>query len=500
MRHILILLYVWVFNKYRKLVLSSNTTMKLIFMPGFNATRTFNAKARAYVEFVKTRKSVPGYKAFLEEKGFTKPSFTGLIPNIDEIPTTDKNSYVKKFSLDDRCIKGKVPDTNVIIDESSGSSGTPTNWVRGKKEREQNAKYIQFGARNLVGNTPIFVINAFALGPWATGVNVTMSCVKFSKLKSLGPDKTKIENTLKMFGTTHHYVIMGYPPFLKMLVEDSELNWKEYNTTFIFGGESMSEGMRDYLLNKGVKRIYSSLGASDLELNLGAENDFTISVRKLLHSNEKLRERIVKHKGALPMIFQYNPADFLFETSENGELIITVCRPNYIAPKIRYNIHDLGHELQLKELFSIFNELGIKESEYTKPKTDLPLLLHYGRADMSVSFFGATISPTDVQEAIYNSPSIANVVNSFALSIKEDSEGNKQLITSLELHKNKSIEEADKVKIREELFKQLAIVNQDFREAQKMLSSQEQTCINFEKFGEGSFRGNDIRVKAQYIN
>ena len=227
-----------------------------------------------------------------------------MIPNIHEIPFTDKENYVKKYSMDARCVNGKVPTKGVIIDESSGSSGTATNWARGKKERKRNARIIKFGMRNLLGKEPLFIINAFALGPWATGVNITMSCVSFSKLKSLGPDKTKIENTIKHFGNEHKYVIMGYPPFLKMLVDNSEINWKEHNVSFIFGGESMSEGMRDYLMQKGIKKVYSSLGASDVELNISAENDFTISLRRLLRSNTELRKRILKHSGALPMLFQ----------------------------------------------------------------------------------------------------------------------------------------------------------------------------------------------------
>ena len=112
----------------------------------------------------------------------------------------------------------------------------------------------------------------------------------------------------------------------------------------------MSEGMRDYLIEKGVKKVYSSYGASDLELNISSENDFTISLRRVLRDNKSLRKRILKFAGALPMIFQYNPADFLIEESDNGELITTIWRPDYIAPKIRYNVYDKGHILQYNEL------------------------------------------------------------------------------------------------------------------------------------------------------
>lgn len=499
MRHLFILFYVRFTEFFRRQLMLSDSTMKLLFIPGFNTLRSFNAKARAYAEFDKAKRRVPAYREFLQTKHFSGPSFSGITPNIHEIPFTDKENYVKKYSMDERCTNGKVPTIGVVIDESSGSSGTATNWARGEKERKTNARFIKFGIRNMFGSEPLFVINAFALGPWATGVNVTMSCVTFSKLKSLGPDKIKIENTIKHFGNGHKYIIMGYPPFLKMLVDNSEINWKDHDISFVFGGESMSEGMRDYLVNKGIKKVISSLGASDLELNISAENDFTISLRKLLRTKTELQKRILKHTGALPMIFQFNPADFLFESSAEGELIVTVCRPNYIAPKIRYNIHDRGHVLQMKELYSILKELKINENELVRPETDLPLLLHYGRADMTVSFFGANISPTDIQESIYNLPELSNLINSFCIATLEDKDGNKQLEVSMEMQKDKKQSAISLDQIQIDFFEQLSKTNQDFREAKKMLTKADQTVISFYEFAQGPFENSDIRIKAKYI-
>lgn len=500
MRHLIILIYAWLVELFRKPLMLSNFTIRLIYIPGINKIRTFNSKARAYSEFIKAKRRVPAYKSFLKAHNFSKPSFSGLLPNIHEIPEIDKENYIKKFSIDARCVGGKIPTKNIIIDESSGSSGTATNWVRGLKERKRNAKMIEFGMRTLVGKEPLFVINAFALGPWATGVNVTMSCVSFSKLKSLGPEKEKIENTLKQFGENNNYVIMGYPPFLKYLVDTSEIEWDKFNIAFIFGGESMSEGMRDYLFQNGIKKAYSSLGASDLELNISAENDFTISLRRLLRSNQSLQSKILKYTGALPMIFQYNPTDFLIESSETGELIVTIGRPDYIAPKIRYNIHDRGHTLSLKDLYSILKSLNISLDKLAKPQTDLPLLLHYGRADMTVSFFGANISPTDVNEVIYSLPELSKIVNSYNLSIDEDKEGTKKLIISLEVQKGETTELLDLEKTQANFFENLSKINQDFREVRKMLPNSSLTVLCFEDFGSGSFKENDIRIKAKYIN
>ena len=298
MKRILVYYYARIGGVYRELFLTFPWAIKFLYVPGFNKLRNFNSRARAYYQFRNAKKNVPAYQAFLKERSFNEPRFKGFVPLIEDIPWMDKDNYIKKFDMDSRCIDGKIPERNIIFDESSGSSGTATNWVRGKTERKRNAKIIRFGFETLFGKEPHFIVNAFALGPWATGVNVTMSCVPFSRLKSLGPEKTKIENTLLQFGTKYKYVVMGYPPFLKQLVEGDTVPWQDYDISFIFGGESMSEGMRDFLYARGIKKVYSSLGASDLELNIGSENDFTISVRRLMRSNEKLRREVEELRQA----------------------------------------------------------------------------------------------------------------------------------------------------------------------------------------------------------
>ena len=89
-----------------------------------------------------------------------------------------------------------MPLRGAVLDESSGSSGTASNWVRGPEERADGRKLLHLGLRQAFGDEPLFLINAFALGPWATGMAVTMGAVDVAVLKSVGPDVRKIEKTL----------------------------------------------------------------------------------------------------------------------------------------------------------------------------------------------------------------------------------------------------------------------------------------------------------------
>ncbi len=80
----------------------------------------------------------------------------------------------------------------------------------------------------------------------------------------------------------------------------------------------------------------------------------------------------------LPSIFQFNPYDYLIETNDVGELIITINRPQNINPRIRYNIHDRGHVLRMRDVLPVLRRFGLREVIDEKV-LDLPLLLHYGR-------------------------------------------------------------------------------------------------------------------------
>ena len=104
----------------------------------------------------------------------------------------------------------------------------------------------------------------------------------------------------------------------------------------------MSEALRTYL-GRAFTRVYSSFGASDLEINIATENDFTIALRQLIADQPDLCRALgLPEHSSLPMVFQYNPLDYYVETNEQGELVISICRAGTVAPKLRYNLGDLG--------------------------------------------------------------------------------------------------------------------------------------------------------------
>lgn len=498
MKTLLTMLVVQMLRAWRTVLELHEGTMKLLFLPGMEQVRWNIGQLKAASVFRQAACHTPAYQQFLRQHHTSALSYCGLLPNLATLPIMDKENYVKVFPLEARCLGGRVPTGGVIIDESSGSSGVPTNWARGRAERRANKRMLEFGLHSLLGPGPHFILNAFAMGPWATGVNITMAFTDISMLKSLGPDVSKITNTLRQFGVSHQYILMGYPPFLKLLVDTAGLDWFQYNVVMIYGGEGMSELMRTYLLQRGIRRVYGSLGASDLELNIAAENDFTIALRRELLVNPALAARLIKHPGALPVIFQYNPADFFIESTPDDELLVTLCRPQYLSPKIRYNIHDRGHVIRFPELKRHLAAVGLRPSDLADTYTDLPLLLHYGRADHTVAYFGCKLAPADVQEAILRMPTLASHINSFTLLTCEDTAATKMLRLCLELQEQHLLP-TDAAGLEAAFFAELRAINQDFRESWRMIPAGQLPHLEFYAFGTGPFQGEDGRIKRKYI-
>src|SRR5438045_5730026 len=126
MKMILLICYAQVVEFVRRILFLSNSSMRILFIPGMNRMRKFNGIARSYLQFLRAKRRVPAYREFLKSKNFKGPRFKGLLPQLHEIPETDKENYVKIYDIDARAIGGRLPESEVIIDESSGSSGTAT--------------------------------------------------------------------------------------------------------------------------------------------------------------------------------------------------------------------------------------------------------------------------------------------------------------------------------------------------------------------------------------
>ena len=450
---------------------------RLLFAPAIaEGLRTRLGRVRARAVARSAQRDVPAYRAFVEEHGI-RPGM-----RFEDLPIMDKPSYVQRFPIAATCRGGVLPMRGGVIDESSGSSGTANNWVRGPAERRATRRQIQHAARATFGDRDFIVLNAFALGPWATGMTVSAALGERYLVKSIGPDVGKLRATLELFGPSRPYLICGYPPFLKVLC-DSGFDWSRYEVYAVVGGEGMSEPLRT-ALERCFTRVISSFGASDLEINIAAENAATIELRRALIERPALSRDLFGSAQPVPMVFQYDPLDYLLETHA-GELVVTVNHLACVSPRIRYNLRDRARVLSRRHVATVAADHGVALSALP-----LPFLFHWGRVEHAVAFYGCKLTPEDLQHAILGIPELARATE-YALHPFEDEAANKRLELWVE-HPT-----ADAT-LAAELLRRLAEVNQDFRESIRMVPAEHRPQLRVWA-RDSPMSQQDPRIKKRYI-
>jgi phenylacetate-CoA ligase len=483
----------WLLWIIRKIISIDRRAYLLLSVPAIQPLLVKIGLLRARAVYLKAHERCPAYGAFLQQEGFKDHGRWQL----SKLPIMTKENYVKKYSIQERCYDGKLPAAGVVIDESSGSSGVPNNWVRSAEEREDVKRILQLNYQLIYRDSGCILLNCFALGPWATGMNVSMSLVDVGILKSIGPDQQKLENTLEVFGIDYRYLVFGYPPFIKSFVDSTRLSLAKYRMDLIVGGEGISEPLRDHL-SQYFQSVISSYGASDLEINIGVETELTINLRRLCIKEPTLSQALFSREVP-PMIFQYNPLDYIIETTPSGELVYTIGRQTSAAPKIRYNLHDLGGTISHRELSTKLASVDIDIEPLAAKQSRFPILFVYGRSDLTVPFYGAKVYPTDIEEIINSDPELVKKINSFQIASYEDSEMNHHLKIRLESVKSCDDSIAPTEELRNTFFDGLCRLNQDFREVTRMF---DRSCLEIEiyQFETGPFSRRDIRIKNKYVS
>jgi phenylacetate-CoA ligase len=459
-------------------------------------------------------KRVPAYGRFLRRNGVVADDLFPL-GILRHLPETDKRSYIDAYPLLERCVDGSVPFEGTTIDESSGSTGTPYNWIRGPRERLVAHRNIGFFARYAFGSEPLVTLNAFSMGAWATGFNMSLGMMRHGIVKSVGPDVDKILSTLAFLGPGYRYLISGYPPFLKHLLDEGDrrgFEWAGYRLDALVGGEGMSEELRDLLLGR-FDSVFSGYGATDIEIGMAAESPVSIALRRLARARPDVRSTLFGDDPRLPMVFQYNPLIHFLEANDAGEIVCTVSRLDLLAPRVRYDVHDEGGLLPFGRAEAIMRDFGFdlrtlgRRPETAGPRgplpwaepIPLPFLWVRGRRDATISVMGANIYPEDVETVVYRDPSIAPRLESYMLAVRDDESGTPRPVVLLELTDLAGVDEAWREAAAGRLRDGLAALNLDYRTAVAEFPAAMRPLVEAFGPGDGPFAGDRARIKQRRI-
>ena len=174
----------------------------------------------------------------------------------------------------------------------------------------------------------------------------------------------------------------------------------------------MTEELRDVLLER-FRSVYSSYGATDIEIGMAAESPVSVAVRRVARRRPDVRQALFGGDPRLPMVFQYNPLIHFLEVNEIGEIICTVSRLDLLAPRIRYNVTTRAGSSN-SPTFAIGSLHSVSTSRRWapprrplgrgplpwSPPIPLPFLWVNGRRDATISVMGANIYPEDIETLV----------------------------------------------------------------------------------------------------
>jgi phenylacetate-CoA ligase len=447
---------------------------------------------------------VPAYGDFLRRNGWEFRWF-----DLDSYPPTGKASYVQAYPEAERCRNGRLEVAGSVVDESSGSSGQPFNWVRSRAELRSVHKNLAGYATMIFPAKRRFVINAYSMGAWATGTNTGIAMARIAMVKNTGPDLRKIIDTLRHFGPGFEYVVTAYPPFLKRLRDELDAErfpWHEYRISGLVGGEGMTEALRDYL-EKRFHKVRSGYGASDLTIGMAGETDLSVWLRRRLRTDAGLRARLLgENEERLPMVFQYNPLETYLETNAESEILCTINSTAVVNPKVRYNIGDEGRLATLPEVLAAVTDPAARAEAEAALRVDgmrLPLLFLFGRKDSTISYMGANIYPQDVEYGLYDGNPYAHQIEGFCLELREDAALESRPVVHLQLRSEVRLEAAQRNLLadacRAGVLAHLTTASRDFAESLAEDPSAADLRVAVHDHGTGPFAGADAKLKNVYL-
>ena len=334
-------------------------------------------------------------------------------------------------------------------------------------------------------------------------------------VKSTGPDIGKILSTMRFLGPGYRYLILGYPPFVKHLLDEGEaggMAWNAYRMQAMVGGEGMTEELRDHLLQR-FESVYSGYGATDIEIGMAGESPASVAIRRIARARPDFRRALFGNDSRLPMVFQYNPLIHYLEVNAQREVICTISRLDVLAPRIRYNVHDEGGVLDYGRMMATLRAFGLDPASFGHDPANagphgplpwvhpvrLPFLWIYGRRDATISVMGANIYPEDIETIIYKDGPLASRLHSFCLSVVTDSSATPRPCVALELNGGLPDDPQWSERLAAQFQAGLADLNLDYRAALGEFPAAMVPMVELYARGEGPFKADAGRIKQRRI-
>lgn len=459
---------------------------------------------RALSVFKQCAKTIPAYKNYLL-KHHVDPSTIRTVQQFhDAVPELDKANYVHKYSFVKQCRSSMLPRFGLLV-ESSGSTGKPTNWIEAAEENQILLKEVNFETEYIFhpSSNRYIVLSCWSLGPWTADLKFCYFFEHVGIVKNIGPSIENVIETMKIFGPEYKYIIGGYPPFLKNLVDSGKLNWKRYAIDLLTGGEGFVKGWRKYMLSRLRKgaQIFSSYGSSDLDTAMGIETPLCVMIKELLDNQPEVSKQLFG-SSETPMVFQYDPTLHYIENSKDKkEFNVTKLNSKIPNIMVKYNIHDHGGVLRydefIRSLAKTVPRFAKKFAEYRKDALQLPFLWIGGRTDSTISINGTNVYPQQVESALLTNKELYKHINTFQISQKYEFSKDAFFSVNIELAKGIHPTAVLKRECQKTIMQGMKKYSREYAQAMREFPKNFMPLVELHAFHTGPFVS--VSIKNKYI-
>ena len=432
--------------------------------------------------------SVPAYRAFLREHG-VEPGEVRTFADFERLPLMTKENYHRRYPLPDLCRQGRLDGCDMVA-VSSGSTGQPTFWPRSvTDELAVAARFEQvFAGSFAAAERTTLAVVCFPLGTWVGGL-YTLACARHLAAKGYpitvvapGNNKAEILRVIpELAAHCDQTVLLGYPPFIKDVIDTGTvagLDWTRYAVKLVLAGEVFSEEWRDLVgrragMSSPCYDSASLYGTADAGV-LGTETPLSICIRRFLAARPQAALELLG-EARLPTLVQYDPGSRFFETHD-GTLLFSA---DSGVPLVRYHIADEGGLIGYQDMLAFCGRHGFDPmAELGGPgggtsgdpgggpgargARPLPFAYVFGRADFTISYFGANVFPENVTVGLEQAPIDQWVTGKFVMQAREDADRDRYLSIVVELGPNVSATDDQAEAIAESILHHLLRLNSEF--------------------------------------
>ncbi len=365
---------------------------------------------------------VPAYRRLLDRQGLT--------PQVpwQELPITDKRSYLLANEMEDLCWDGSLAGCHQIGASSGFGPSGPLFWP--KRPQDETA-YLESLENMLVDRygidrRPTLVLVCLALGTWMAGMQLASS---LRTLAASGRHRLTVATPGLNLGEAvdiqarfqaHFQQILWITnvssvSLIAALMERRGLEPAPGSVFFGVVGEYFPESLRVWAARRFGHPpeepfcLWTGYGSADAG-DLGVETRETIALRKFIYARPELSRRMFGSENT-PIILAANPNAHL-EIIE-GRIVVS---KDQLIPLVRYDTGDNGGLLNRQDL-AAWPELP-PELVQEAPES---ILWVAGRASDALVFYGTNLMVGDINDHLLSLPADMGYGGSFELVRREES-------------------------------------------------------------------------------